>query len=1547
MFRVGLVFSPHRRHLLGVIAFLLGTLAGVAHASAYGAPYSYNTAWGTRDSFLSVESAVSAFIGDYEGFCHSKVGTCATHTFAVTYSANAFVAAKVDIQFQNSDGTTSIQPGASVYASDVTGHGFQAKNVGGCRTMCTGGNGAASDTLGPRGSSQEGGTKSGDGNGGTPFEGDPINAANGNAFRQDTDLHTSPWLTFRRFYNSSSYIVGSTLGPKWRHSFDRHIDVAPNSGDNGGLLYARRPDGSLVRFSSVGGVWKADSDSAETLTAIKDSTTGILAGYALRVSATRETENYDATGRLQSIADDNGLTTTLAYSDASTAPAVAPAAGLLISVTDPQGRVLALRYDAKSRLASVTDPSGLAVTYTYADNGNLVKVTYPDQSTRQYVYSEPAYAAAPTRFPSQLTGVIDEKGVRFETTTFDDSNHALSSQFAGGADKITLDYGNVTQYGGVPAVLKTPLGLSVTLSFADDGTGMLKPRGTNVACGNQCSQPWKASPYDANGYPSSFTDFKGNVTQTTYDANGLLTQQVDASGTDVQRTTRTTWDAVHRVPLSRTVANAKGAVVAQSRWTYNGRGQVTAECVVDPAVSAAYTCGSQVNAPQGIRQTRYTYCDAVDGTQCPLFGLLLSQSGPRTDVDDTTRYAYYLTTDESGCATIGGACHRAGDLAQVTDAVGHVTATLAYDKHGRAVRQKDANGVITDVTYAPRGWLTTRTVRANADGSASAGDATTTLTYDPVGALKTVTDPDGVTITYGYDDAHRLVDVANGLGEHIHYTLDASGNRIKEETFDAKGVSRRTVSRKYNTVGQLVSVTDGLGHVVFDATASGSYDANGNLVSAKDALGTVQKSTFDALDRLATSVADANGTNAATKATTSAFALDALDQLTAVTDPDGLKTSYAFDGLSNPSGQTSPDTGTQGATFDAAGNALTHTDAKATVATQAFDAIGRRIAVSYADASLNAAFHYDESNSITGCTSSFPVGRLTRVVENAVTTTYCYDNQGRVTEQRQTQGTVTDTADYVYTKAGRLAATASPSGLVTQYGRDAAGQITSVTVTPATGPASTVVSTATYLPFGPVASYTLGNGQTVTRTYDANYRFIDVVSPALSLHVARDAVGNIVALGNAAGASPAIETYTYDALYRLTGLKNASGAIVEAYSYSKTGDRLTKTAPGLATGNYGYQAGTHQLISIGAASRTYDANGSTTGNANAGTAWGYGYNGRGQLTVLQQGGATVATYAYDAAAQRVAKTVGAVTTRYTYGPGGMLGEYGAASRDYVWMDSIPVAVVDGSSVNFVHADGLDTPRSVTNATGTVVWSWAYQSNPFGEQAPTSASGYVLNLRFAGQYYDAEAGTVYNSYRNFDPSTGRYLQSDPIGLRGGVSTYSYVAGSPLVRIDATGLACSGQGCWNTSTERAYAESGNWKSYYSTACAGGDRYACEAADVAGNVGFLSGVTNYRLASLISDHLPAGQTCATTRAITDQKMEAIRKALAAARAAQLDAAKASPQNPVIVSGQSIADFHNRIFNDIAGGSVSSWGLPVFGGDLPFSNDLAKWCRAPSCHP
>ncbi len=238
-----------------------------------------------------------------------------------------------------------------------------------------------------------------------------------------------------------------------------------------------------------------------------------------------------------------------------------------------------------------------------------------------------------------------------------------------------------------------------------------------------------------------------------------------------------------------------------------------------------------------------------------------------------------------------------------------------------------------------------------------------------------------------------------------------------------------------------------------------------------------------------------------------------------------------------------------------------------------------------------------------------------------------------------------------------------------------------------------------------------------------------------------------------------------------------------------------------------------------------------------GETFGFSYDGRNRLAVVQRNGVTAGTYLYNAAGQRIGKITGSTSTvgapvsaalgrligknshlnphavthinkifflgkfqqssteRYAYNEASQLiGEYGATNRDYVWLGNLPVAVIDNtisgsvttSTVNYITAGPLVAPRAVTDGSGTLLWSWAYQGNPFGEQQPTSTTGYVLNLRYPGQYYDAESNTNYNMFRNYEPATGRYLQSDPIGLAGGISTYAYVGGDPLDYIDLLGL-----------------------------------------------------------------------------------------------------------------------------------------------------------------
>jgi RHS repeat-associated protein len=106
-------------------------------------------------------------------------------------------------------------------------------------------------------------------------------------------------------------------------------------------------------------------------------------------------------------------------------------------------------------------------------------------------------------------------------------------------------------------------------------------------------------------------------------------------------------------------------------------------------------------------------------------------------------------------------------------------------------------------------------------------------------------------------------------------------------------------------------------------------------------------------------------------------------------------------------------------------------------------------------------------------------------------------------------------------------------------------------------------------------------------------------------------------------------------------------------------------------------------------------------------------------------------------------------------------------------------------VYFIETDHLNTPRRITDPANQVVWQWQ-NNDPFGNNVPVSTAGFEFNLRFPGQYFDKETNLHYNYFRDYDPATGRYIQSDPIGLQGGINTYDYVEGNPVAFSDSLGL-----------------------------------------------------------------------------------------------------------------------------------------------------------------
>lgn len=1213
--------------------------------------------------------------------------------------------------------------------------------------------------------------------------GDPVNPATGNKFETlalFSGQGTFP-IRFEITYNGgqSAPILSPnqlSLGARRVHNYQMRVVVATNPSLTS--AYVLRPDGKVYGFDQSGTAWTGDQDVDDTLQSTQDASGNITGWTYTRSDKTRET--YDATGALTAVIRQDGMAQTLVYDSQ----------GHLSSITDPQGRRIVFTWDTSNRMVGMQDAAGGNYTFSYDANNNLVTLTYPDNSTRQYIYGE---NDGSTNFAgaNDLTGQLDELDTRVDTTKYAQYYATVSSTVGAAGSNATAvvndPHGiqNSTQYAVVDSLGATE---TTTVSYM---FGVSKPMTVTRTC-DGCTTQTTTYTYDANGRIASKVDGNGNKTSTTYDANGLLLSKVDAKGSSDQRTTDTTWNSSLRVPLVRTVKDGSGKVVSKEGWAYNTAGQPTAQCLIDPVVAPSYTCTPTGTAPTGVRRTVMTYCTAVNTTTCPLVGLLLKTDGPRTDVTDTVSYAWYPTTDESGCATVGGVCHHLGDLKSTTDGAGLVTTYVSYDKAGRVTRMKDPNGVLTDFTYTARGWLATKTIRATASGAASSLDATTTIAYDPTGTVHSVTDADGVVTTYTYDAAHRLTDVTDGVGARIHYTLDNAGKRTAEQVMTSTGTVVRSVGRTFNTLGQLNALTDGLNRTVFNAGFTDSYDANGNLVHSQDALSVQQKQVYDGLNRLVSTLRDYQGSNTATANSQSVTSFDALDRLTGFSDPDGLNTTYDIDALGNAKALHSPDTGTTAQTFDISGNPVSSVDAANVSTASTYDALGRLTAKTYADATLNVSYKFDEADSVTGCTGSVGKDHLTRVIEGNGGLVYCYDRRGNVVKKQQTVGTETRTTVYTWTPGNRLKSVTTANGTVVAYARDGAGRISSVTATPSGGTSLMVASNVTYQPFGPVASYKLGNGQTVNRTFDATGQLTDITSPAFSLHLKRDAMGNVIALGDTAGVATPAETYGYDALYRLTGVNAGDGTAVEAYTYNKTGDRLSKVAPGMLTGTYTYKAGTHQLTGVGTTTRQIDARGNTTANVLASGTYGFGYNQRNRLTVVQNGGATVGSYVLNALGQRIQKLAGGVSTRFDYDEGSqLLGEStGSTTRDYVWMEGLPVGVVDrtgtAATVNFIHADGLGSPRVVTNASGAVLWQWAYSGNPFGEQAPVSASGYVLNLRYPGQYFDAESGLAYNVNRDYEAATGRYIQSDPVGLAAGQSTYGYVYLSPLQSIDPRGL-----------------------------------------------------------------------------------------------------------------------------------------------------------------
>ena len=236
------------------------------------------------------------------------------------------------------------------------------------------------------------------------------------------------------------------------------------------------------------------------------------------------------------------------------------------------------------------------------------------------------------------------------------------------------------------------------------------------------------------------------------------------------------------------------------------------------------------------------------------------------------------------------------------------------------------------------------------------------------------------------------------------------------------------------------------------------------------------------------------------------------------------------------------------------------------------------------------------------------------------------------------------------------------------------------------------------------------------------------------------------------------------------------------------------------TDTYTYPSHNNRLQTIaygsgGTRTYTYDGAGHVTAVAEATRNTTYAYNAAGRLVGLTIDGTPESEYRYNALGQQVIRKLnasGQIIHAVHDLDGNRLAEYDydpttqttTLLREYIWLDGEAVGVVENDQLYFVRTDHIGRPTIATDAAGIVVWTVAYR--PFGEV--DVSTGTPISLRFPGQWFQVESGLHQNWMRDYDPTLGRYLQADPLGLVDGASVYGYALQNPGRYTDPRGEYC---------------------------------------------------------------------------------------------------------------------------------------------------------------
>ncbi len=1237
----------------------------------------------------------------------------------------------------------------------------------------------------------------GDAGGPQGHVGNPIHAGMGNKYQNILIYEgnsTNP-LKFEWHYNSES--IGTDV---WQYNIGRSLDPVEVNLNEYSFIY-KGGDGS---YSTVSLDTPVYSDSACTGSAPGQTYQEVSADGRHKISATTLSGESCEILDLVKYFNINGQVETYTYLDTQSWN---NEASQLSHVDFPNGERHTYSYDPQSHELTVTHSNGRTMIISYVEKavevnsmallpasvtvGSLVwtfeyeeieissnnysqilkKINGPDGTSNEFLYNQEIVTG---NLPNPvLKALLTDRYVNGEHAAgwvYNENYRAYRSyhgpkpsSFYEGASFFddtqweALELTFYPDFNYVSTVDKfgkeTDYNYSVVTGY--QGKKKSKLEGVYGSPTTNCNQTYESVTYDQHWRVSETTDANYQVTKRVYTSDpgsrGRLKKLTFALGNSEARVINYEYFDEDRNLVSK---------IVESRLTrefdYYANGRVKEIRVIDTTThSAPYPTNGVV------QKTTYAY-QYYDAEQRRVMSMTID--GPRTDVADVSTVNY----------------DNLGRVTTIVDALGHVTLLSDFNEWNFPETVSKYN-VVTTLDYQ-NGFNKPLLISQSIGSQAPA-----TTSYNAFELPSQITSPTGSFLKYSYKtmDEESVFLIENNLGEQTRIDREVDLvfqlESITEATFpDAGAVTPIfTETNSYDALGRLYQSSNLLGgekeyvynerNKLMEILESGS-DGDGNFIYPYKTF------DYDYGDRLVGYADNYRYTN---------FEYTNLDQLNKVQDAEYRNTNYVLDAFGNKIQIVSPDSKKTKYYYDEANNLIKVIDADAVLKEYSYDELNRLISMSYpGDPAQNTQFIYDGADPLQNAS-----GRLSQVAGPGGNTTYYYNSEGNISKRIW----VFDgqTYEYMYSyQNGLVSSMTYPSGRVVSYDYDALGRVSDIGLVSG-GNAYELVNEIIYNPFGPMAGYDYGNGISQSFSYDTEYRLNRIISGnVLDLSYQYDSFENITEIIDNLNSSKS-QSIRYDEFDQIVSASGQYGHI--EYAYDNIGNRTELTTNGVYHAyeynsafrlNRVYNYTDFKLVDRFIHKNNGDA--SKVGNATI------NMNDADQVESVVVGGLTT-SYKYNHVNQRVYKSTGNVAYHYN-DEGLLIAETDAASgdtiREYYYLGATLVAALEPAAgqpivdnLQFVHLNHLTAPVEVTDSQQQVIWSATYK--PFGE-IDITIEDTSLNIRFPGQYSDEESGLYYNWNRYYSPKHGRYIQSDPIGLEGGINTYAYVGANPVNAVDPRGL-----------------------------------------------------------------------------------------------------------------------------------------------------------------